>query len=313
MKTNRRNFIATSGCAACASAIGSLVAGPLVLPPAAAQDPSESSAARKPRIGVFTKPLNSLSFDELADSMAEAGFDGIEAPVREGGNVEPESVEEDLPRLVEALGKRDLTVMVLTSDINDASDPLTERVLRTAATLGITKYRMQYLKYELNRDIAAQIEAWRPQLRDLAAMNHDFGVQGLYQNHAGNKYFGSSIWDLHIGLDGIDTADISVAYDIRHAIAEGGMSWPVALNLIRPKIGAIYVKDFRWDGNRLVNVPLGEGRVGKEEVGALRLNTFDGPVSLHEEYIDHKDPALVPKHLAAMKSDLNLLRSWIEN
>lgn len=305
--------MATAGCAACASAIGSLVAGPLVAPPASAQDANEASAARKTRIGVFTKPLNSLSFDELADSLAKAGFDGIEAPVRKGGNVEPESVEDELPKLVEALGKRGLTVMVLTSDINDASDPLTERVLRTAATLGITKYRMQYLKYDLDRPIAAQIEAWRPQLRDLAVLNHEYGVQALYQNHAGNKYFGSSIWDLHIGLDGIDPADIGVAYDIRHAIAEGGMSWPVALNLIRAKIGAMYVKDFRWDGDRLVNVPLGKGRVDKKAIESLRLNSFDGPVSLHEEYLDHKDPALVPKHLAAMKSDLELLRSWIES
>ncbi|TWU60074.1 Xylose isomerase-like TIM barrel [Rubripirellula tenax] len=299
---SRRDFFAASlSCVAVASSTISF---------ADEGEPQEKNSDQK-KICVFTKPLNSMTFDAMADALAEAGFDAIEAPVRKGGNVEPETVEDDLPRLVEALAKHGMTVAMLTTDINDASDPLTERVLRTAATLGVTKYRMQYLRYDRKADVVGQIEAWKPQLRDLAAMNHDFGVQGLYQNHAGNQYFGSAIWDLHLGLDGIDPSAIGVAYDLRHAMAEAGMSWPVSLELIRPKIAAMYIKDFRWDGDDLVNVPLGEGRVDREAVKSLHLSAFDGPISLHEEYLDHKKPELVPQHLAAMKSDLETLRSWI--
>ncbi|QDT05604.1 Xylose isomerase-like TIM barrel [Rubripirellula lacrimiformis] len=308
---SRRDFLAAASATAAASMFVS--ADSASADQKQGQATSDSQDVKPPvaPIGVFTKPLNSISFDEMADVLAEAGFDGIEAPVRPGGNVEPEKVEDDLPRLVEALDKRGLKVLLITTDIRDASDPLTKRVLRTAATLGIQRYRMEYLKYDLNQNIADQIQQWRPGLQDLAALNHSYGIQGLYQNHAGKNYFGAPIWDLHLGLQGIAKSDLGVAYDIRHGIAEGGMSWPVALELIRPHIGAMYIKDFKWDGNRLINVPLGEGRVGKEAIQAMKLGEFDGPISLHEEYLDHRKPELVPDHLKAMKTDLQTLKQWI--
>ena len=62
-----------------------------------------STGQRKHPICVFTKPFNSLSFDELADRIAELGFDGIEAPIRRGGHIEPEHVADRLPALVDAM------------------------------------------------------------------------------------------------------------------------------------------------------------------------------------------------------------------
>lgn len=268
-------------------------------------------------ISVFTKPLVSLSFDELADRIAEAGFASIEAPIRRGGHVTPQQVPDKLPELVEALTARGLTLSIMTSDINDPDDPATETVLRTAATLGIPQYRMSYFKYDLKKDIVAQVREIRPKFKALAEMNHDFGIQGLYQNHAGRNYFGAAIWDLHPVLEGIPTADLGIAYDLRHAIAEGGMSWPTTLELIRDKIAALYIKDFKWDGDNLVNVPLGEGRVTQASYKSLHRSgdaaaTQPLPISIHEEYLDHADPSLVPQHLAAMKRDLKTLQSWME-
>ncbi len=267
--------------------------------------------AKRQPICVFTKPFNSLSFDELADAIAEAGFDGIEAPIRAGGHVEPASVADELPKLHEALAKRGLEITILTTDVNDPTDPLSELLLRTAATLGIGRYRMKYFRYDMGKSPEPQIASWRDQMRDLAELNHQFGVQGLYQNHAGGDYFGAAIWDLHLGLADIGKEKIGVAYDVRHAIAEAGMSWQVGLNLIRDKIAAMYVKDFRWNGDQTVNVPLGEGRVNQSAIGQLKLKTFDGPISLHEEYLDHTKPELVPKHLTAIAKDLKTLEGWM--
>jgi sugar phosphate isomerase/epimerase len=265
------------------------------------------------KISVFTKPFNSLSFDELADRIAELGFSGIEAPIRSGGHVEPEQVEDQLPKLHEALQNRGLEITVMTTDINDPDHPLTKRVLRTAATLGIPRYRMKYFKYDLDESVIEQIEGWRPQLRELAAINHDFGIQGLYQNHAGTSYVGAPLWDLPLLLDGIAPEDIGVAYDIRHAMVEGGTSWPATFNRIRELIQMVYVKDFAWgDGEQPLNVPLGQGRVSPEFFSLLKASGFVGPISLHEEYLDHEDPKLVPQHLAAIKSDLATLRNWLQ-
>ena len=294
LPANRREFLAATSALLAAPAFG-----------------QEQSEAAQHEICVFTKPFNSLSFDELADKVAELGFDGIEAPIRRGGHIEPEKVEDRLPELVEALAERKLEITVLTSDVNDPDDPLTRRVLRTAATLGIKRYRMKYLKYELDQPIVEQIEAWKPQLRDLAAMNHDFGIQGLYQNHAGTTYLGAALWDIGRALEGIPVSDIGVAYDIRHATVEGATSWPVTFDMIRPHVAAVYVKDFQWNGKKVENVPLGQGNVDPQFFKRLADSGFDGPISLHEEYLDHRKPELVPEHWAAIKKDLAALREWI--
>ncbi|MCD0458482.1 sugar phosphate isomerase/epimerase family protein [Roseiconus lacunae] len=263
-------------------------------------------------LAVFTKPFNSLSFEELAEEIAGLGFDGLEAPIRKGGHIDPANVVDELPRLVEALAKHNLQVTVMASDINDASDPATERVIRTAATLGIKRYRMKYVKYSNDRSVADHIASWKSQFKDLAAVNHDYGVTGLYQNHAGVNYMGSSIWDLDQVLEGIAPSEIGMAYDIRHATVEGGTSWPTTYRMIRDHIDTVYVKDFAWDNGKVKNVPLGEGLVQAKFFDMLRKDQFHGPISLHEEYIDHHPAELVPQHITAIEKDLKTLRQWLK-
>ena len=293
---NRREFLI---------AASSLVAAPVL-----AQ--TESQAKPKQTFCVFTKPFNSLSFDQLADRIAEIGFDGLEAPIRAGGHVEPANVEDKLPELVEALGKRNLELTVLTSDINDPNDPLTKRVIRTAATLGIQRYRMQYFKYDLSRSVVDQISEWQPQLRDLAALNHDFGIRGLYQNHSGVNYLGAALWDVKLALQGISPriSLLPTTFDMRRL--KVGLSWPATFNMIRPLVDTVYVKDFSWGENQPDNVPLGEGRVDPKFFKMLRDSGFTGPISLHEEYLDHQKPELVPQHLAAIKKDFETLKQWCD-
>ena len=294
----RRRFLATAG--------GGLAAASLVTRAAAASDSSTKNS-----ICVFTKPFNSLTYDELADRIAELGFDGVEAPIRKGGHIEPEAVPEELPKFVEALQKRNLELTVMTSNINDPNDPLTENVLKTASELGVRRYRMQYFKYDFNKPILKQLDEWRPQFKDLAAMNKQFGVTAVYQNHAGRNYLGAALWDLRRILDGIAVNEIGVAYDIRHATVEAGMSWPVTYHMIRPHIETVYVKDFVWDGAKPKNVPLGEGRISADFFQMLKKSDFNGPVSLHEEYLDHRKPELVPTHLAAIKKDFATLKKLL--
>ena len=102
---NRRQFIATT--AAIAAAPSSLA----------------NARARNP-FCVFTKPFQSLTYDELADLIAELGFDGIEGTIRPGGHITPEQVPDELPKMVEALRKRKLELTIMASGINNADDKL---------------------------------------------------------------------------------------------------------------------------------------------------------------------------------------------
>jgi len=260
----------------------------------------------------FAKPLQHLSMDALADRVAEMGFQGIEATIRKGGQIEPAQVKEELPKLVEALRKRNLEITVMASDINDADHADTEPVLRTAAELGIQRYRMKYFHYDLKRPIAQQLEEIKPRLKALAALNRELEITAVYQNHAGNGLVGAMVWDLHELLQDISPQEIGIAYDIRHATVEGGLSWPVGFHLVRPHIDVVYVKDFQWKEGKPRNVPLGEGMVDPKFFAMLQQSDFHGPFSLHMEYIDHRDPQLGEARLAAIARDIRVLRRWLD-
>ena len=256
----------------------------------------------------FEKPLQYLSFPELADVMADAGLDGIEAAVRKGGHIVPEKVEDELPRMVEALQKRNLEITILTSDINQA-DARAEKVLRTAAKLGIKRYRMLWFQYDLQKPILPQLEALRPQLKDLAALNRQLGLTGLYQNHSGDKMVGAPLWDIYSLIKEFEPRDIALAYDIRHATVEGGLAWPLNFNLVKSHLGAICVKDFVWENNKVKNVPLGKGLVDRKFFTMLKETGFSGPISVHVEYMERsKDTKALG---AAFKTDLATLKGWL--
>src|SRR5687768_11141024 len=171
----------------------------------------------------FIKPFQKLFYGEIADVSAEIGWDGIECPVRKGGSIEPAAVEDELPKLVEELRRRKLELPVIATDVEDATDPLTERVLRTASKLNIRRYRMKHLYYDLNKPIAPQLDKFRGQLRDLAQLNGELNVQGTIQNHSGRNYVGAPVWDMWGLIKDLNAKDLAIYFDIGHATLEGGM------------------------------------------------------------------------------------------
>jgi len=172
---------------------------------------------------------------------------------------------------------------------------------------------MRYFSYDLKQPIEKQLNEWRPKFIDLAAMNKEMGITAVYQNHAGSKNLGAVLWDLPIVLNGISPKEIGVAYDIRHASIEGGMSWPISFQRILPHLDTVYVKDAKWIGKKATNVPLGQGIVDQKFFKMLKAANFSGPISLHEEYLDHRKPELVEDHLTAIKQDFEVLQNWLAN
>ncbi len=256
----------------------------------------------------FEKPLQFLNYDETADFVAELGFDGIEATVRPGGHVLPERVEDDLPKLSTALKKRGLEITVMTTGIGAADQPHAETVLRTAARLGIKRYRMNWWNYDLKQPIQPQLDALRPQIKDLVALNRELGLTALHQNHAGVNLVGAPLWDIYSLIRDYDPKDIALAFDIRHAAVEGGLSWPIQFNLVKSHIGVAYLKDFDWKDGKVINVPLGAGRVDKKFMPMLKASGFGGPISIHVEYLETKDRKILAE---AFKKDLATARAWL--
>ena len=273
------------------------------------QHPWLHAAESKPHpICAFVKFLQDLSFEDLAATIKRLGFDGIEGTIRPGGQIPPNRVEEDLPNLMAALKKEGLEMTIMASGINRADDPVSVKTLQTASKLGIKRYRMNYYRYDLSKPVSRQLADFRSMARDLADLNKELGIQALYQNHAGSRYLGSTLWDLSYLMRGIPVEHMAVGFDIRHAKVEGGMSWPVYWNMIQPHLGAVYVKDFLWKDNKVENVPLGKGWVDKAFFTQERLQAFDGPISLHVEYLQN---AGLKPNTEALETDLATLREWL--
>ncbi|NLT69855.1 MAG: sugar phosphate isomerase/epimerase [Verrucomicrobiaceae bacterium] len=260
----------------------------------------------------FTKPLQHLPYAEMAKTLAAMGFDGIEGAVRPKGHVLPERVEEDLPKLTDALKAHSLRFTVMTTAINEVSaEQATETILRTAAANGVKRYRMGYYRYDLKKPIRAQLDEFRAQLKDLVAFSSELGIKPIYQNHSGTNYFGAPVWDLAEVFEDYSPDEIGVAFDIGHATVEGGRAWPLHFAVIRPYIDTIYVKEPSWHNNTLGWGPVGEGAVDKRFYQLLRESDFTGPVSLHVEYLGHNDPAIVPTVLKAIEKDFASLKALL--
>ena len=266
---------------------------------------------RKNTFCVFTKPLQMLSYDDLADLIAKLGFDGIEGTIRPGGQITPEQVPDELPKMISALKKRGLEMTIMASGINNADDKLNIQQLQVAAKLGVKRYRMGYHKYDLKKPITGQMDELRPILKNLVALNKELGLQAIYQNHSGSNYVGAPLWDLHELFKAHAPEHLAVGFDMSHATAEGTRAWPLHANLLRPRIGALYVKSFRWIDNKRDNCSLAEGIVDKKYPAQLIKSGYTGPINLHVEYLKPFTKENVPNQITAIKKDILTLKEWL--
>jgi len=245
-------------------------------------------AESKLEVHIFSKHLQFLDYAGMAKAAGKIGFDGVDLTVRPKGHVLPERVISDLPKAVAAIRDEGLKSIMMTSRVTDASNRIDQQVLETAANLGIQYYRMNYFHYLKDQSISDSMEYFQKEAKKLGNLNKKVGIVGCYQNHAGN-YIGASIWELWEILRKANPDFIGSQYDIRHAVAEGGMAWSNGLKLIGSQIKTLAIKDFLWkqvDGKwKAVNVPLGTGMVDYHAYfGMLKSLGIKVPVSLHLEY-----------------------------
>jgi len=299
---SRREFIANTALGASAIALSTTL--------------STAAAAEElsPPIVVFSKVYQTLllNFDDAAAVTAEAGLDGVDPPLRPGGEILPERVTEELPRYVEAMHKRKLQLPLLTTAIVSASSPHTEDILRTAKKLGVQYYRLGFVDRE--GDSKKQVNEFKAQLKDLAAMNKEIGIGALVQNHspAGHgNYLGGDLVDMRELVSDFDPSQVSVAFDIGHAIIVHKQEWRPHFEALKSHIKVAYVKDAKMAGRW---VPFGEGDVG--HLGYFKLLKemgYNAPISMHMEYDwDQKGKMKNRETLVkALRESADVLKKWL--
>lgn len=280
-------------------------------------------AAHTPRkLHVFSKHLQFLKDEALADAAAEIGFDGVDLTVRPGGHIEPANAGTELPRIVKLIRARGLETPMVTAGIVDAATPHAETILKSLADLGIRHYRWGGFRYNKTQPVAQQLDALEPRIAKLEALNKKYGVGAMYHTHSGVGQVGASIWDIHQVLKKFDPTAVGINYDIAHATIEGGLGgWIASFGICGAYMRGIALKDFVWgkktDGSWNVQwAPIGEGMVRFPEFfRMLEASNFNGPLQVHYEYplggADHGNTTItIPKSevLAAMKRDVERLR-----
>jgi len=278
MPITRRKFIKKAGIAA--------VVAPLVSSPRSVFN--TFSIDESLSVHLFSKHLQFLDLKEAGQMAAELGFDGLDLTVRPKGHVLPENVKTDLPQAIRDIKEVGSSCEMMTTAISDVANPLDVETIKVAAANGVKYYRSDWFKFKEDRSLEASLEYYQEKVKHLSELNEAHTIIGCYQNHSGTKV-GASIWEVKKILETANPTFFGAQYDIRHAVAEGGRSWPNGMKLIKDHIKTIVLKDFKWgqvNGKwKIINVPIGEGMVDFTRYFKLLKNYgLKPPVSLHLEY-----------------------------
>lgn len=264
---------------------------------------------------VFEKPIQTLDYDRMGEELAKMGVQGIEATIRRGGHIEPRDAARKVPAMVASLAKNGCKALIAACNVASTAKEDLE-YLKVLKANGITKYRMDYFRYNLKKPLLPQLRDFTGQLAEIAAMNRELGMQSIYQIHAGAKYAGSLGWDAAMMFEEVDPAHAAVALDLRHVRAGSGPSFETAIALLNKHLGSVYVKDAQWTGPRsktLKNVPLDTGIVDQKTFASVVKGHGPMPLSLHMEW--GKAPiypkADVMEALGNVARDVKILKSWL--
>ena len=218
----------------------------------AASPQAPPSPAAKLKVDAYSRHLQWLrTADEVAEASVEMGFDGVDLTVRPyPGHVDPEKVARDLPPFVNTLRRHGLRVVTITCPITDADSPNAERILQTASSLGITHYWWGTFRYEQGKPVMEQLEALKPRVGKLAALNAKYKMKAMYHTYSGASSVGAAIWDFLYVLRNFDPAQVSFHYDIGHMTNAGGNgTWALNLRSAGPYIGGVSAKDSVMERN----------------------------------------------------------------
>jgi sugar phosphate isomerase/epimerase len=269
-------------------------------------------------IVVFSKIYQELKlgFTEAASLTAEAGLNGVDCPVRPGGEILPERAAEDMPAYLEALRKRNLGMPLITTAILRTSSPQAEQILRTAKSLGVQYYRLGFVERDKDSNAATQIREFKAWLKDLAAMNKEIGIGALFQNHsAGGKptSIGSNLPELVEIVSDSDPGQVGVAFDIGHALLIHGPEWRGWFEKLRSHVRIVYIKDAKRGAGF---VRFGQGEI--ESSGyftELKAMGYRAPFCIHIEFDWSRKGASkdAPTLVDALRESRVVLQRWLKD
>lgn len=267
-------------------------------------------------IVVFPKRFQPLSAVELARTLRDIGFDGVDVMVREGYWVTEATIERSLPEFVKVLHDFGLSTTNATTDFLDATSPLVERGVACLAEHGIRQYRLRGFAYRGGGTFWEDFNAARRTLSRFEKLGEKYGIRAFLQTHGGTLH--ASATTTAFLVEGFNPAFIGVHHDPGNMICqEGYETWEKGFDALGKHLCMVGVKNagtfhtphekdsrLRW---KTAWTTLAEGQVDWREVlQILRQRHFDGPLCMHNFYEKQLDELIVQT-----RRDLEFLRALL--
>ncbi len=247
------------------------------------------------QVVTFTKSFQDWSIEEVCRRFREIGLDGLDLTVRRGGMIATAEAPEKLPAAVRTAQEAGVAIPLVTSDVTEPS-PEAEALFACCGKLGIDRVKLGYYRYRQFGSLREQLDQVKRQVEATARLANKHGVLACVHIHSGTflPSHGTQAYEL---VRGLAPDLVGVYVDTLHmALEGGGDGWRQGLDLVKPWIALVAVKNFAWqpgerDDRGMLRwhhrvVPVADGvspipafmKVLTREVG------FDGVCSLHSEY-----------------------------
>ncbi|MFI3256846.1 MAG: sugar phosphate isomerase/epimerase [Spirochaetales bacterium] len=265
----------------------------------------------KNKIIVFTKSWKDESLDELATMVKEMGFDGVELPVRDGYQVTPKNVKEDLPKAVAVFKSHGL-------EIGSVAGSMESETVEAMGSAGIKILRV-CLTVDMEVGYFASVKKHQDvimSLKDcLLANNVKIGIQ----NHHGFN-IGSAL-GLHDIMNGLDNSVAGAVLDFAHCGLDGEPI-SMALDIVKDSMIMVNFKSAyceRLTGpdeleptwQILWSTAKNSLYSWKEAIALLKGINYDGYICLPAEY-DYRgkeEPIMGAEARRRVEYDLNYLKT----
>jgi len=235
---------------------------------------------------VFTKPWKTMPLEQLATFVRSLAFDGVELPVRDGFQVQPQNVATQLPLAAKVFADAGLKIFSVAGSMD-------EPMIDACAIAEIPVIRI-CLGIDPTKGYRAGIDQFRRKCESLQPALRRANVSIGLQNHHGDD-IGSAVGVID-AIAPLDPSHVSAVLDVAHCALAGGPE-EVALDIAWPRLCMVNLKNgYR---RRVEDGPNGEARwkvtwCGAKEgfaswsktIESLRQRGYDKPICLTAEYSD---------------------------
>jgi len=231
--------------------------------------PSSAVAQKKrPDICIYSEHFQSLPIAQVCKVFKKIGAEGIDLTVRPGGHIQPANAKKELPIAVKTATDHGLKIMMLTTSIT-GTDLHSRQIVEACDKLGIQRIKLGYHHIGKFGQLAKRLDEVRRQLDALVKMTSKYKVRPCVHVHSGAT-IPSNGFMLREIIKHIPPDRIGAYLDSYHMTITGGAGgWKQAIDLLRPWISLVALKNFEWRKG-------GRDKLGQQRWSADYVRLEDG-------------------------------------